>query len=89
MGKASSMYDRPHMHIGSLLESGGLPGRSIRPLAGTHDEDHRRAEWPQCFPGQDIAEIEAWGIVCREINAFSPHDNKQRRSSEAAADVVH
>ena len=83
-------YLADHRRVQWLFtETGGQPNRSIRQPAGTHDEDHRRAEWPQCFPGQDIAAIEAWDIVCREINAFSPHDSKQRRSSEAAADVVH
>jgi hypothetical protein len=94
-------YSDDNLYLNSMNDKYSFVGRVqiLQPVAGnhmvafyingTHDEDHRRAEWPQCFPGQDIASIAAWDIVCREINAFSPHDSKQRRSSEAAVNVVH
>ena len=51
-------------HYEQLLSSKNrrLSVGSIRPLAGTHDEDHPHVELPQYFLGQDLVSIEALGF---------------------------
>ena len=67
----------------------GLPAGSIRPLAGTHGENHPHVELPQPFQVPAFQLVVVRDSAWPKIGAFSPHDNRWRRISTAVADAVH